>query len=342
MIQEKIEKNIGRVIQEQKTNYIVYFNNQEYFAVVRGKFHDDSQKEKIFPKVGDYVEFEIVSDQLIIENILPRRNEIKRKSAHDDSVQVLVANVDFVFIVMGLDNDYNLNRLERYILLSNQNDVKPLVILNKKDLIDNNQLIEKEQEILKRIGDVPVHSISAEENIDLDIFYDYLSQDKTGVLLGSSGAGKSTITNNLLKLQEQKTNDVRYDDSKGRHTTTSRQLFSLPKGGYLIDTPGMRELGFSKDQEVKKEDTFQEIETIALNCKYRKCDHQKTEGCAVLVAIENNQISQKQFDNYLKIKKEQEFFNSKLDPQIEKEYKNRQKKLHKKNIKIQKNKYLGR
>jgi len=287
---------IGRVITEHKASYVVLVCGKQYTAHVRGCFHQ--QEDKKFPKVGDYVELAFLDDnKVVIEKILPRTSEVVRKSAHDETVQVIVANIDYVFIVMGVDNDFNLRRLERYLAISNQAHITPVVILNKSDIaVDIDMYISQTKAI---IGDVAVHAVSAKKGDGMEVFNLYLQNGKTGVLLGSSGAGKSTIINHLLKDTVQKIKDVRVHDSRGRHTTTVRQLFELPSTGFLIDTPGMRELGFIKKDDIG--DTFSDIELLASKCRFPNCDHIKSDGCRVQEALQKKEIDQKHFDNYLKL-----------------------------------------
>jgi ribosome biogenesis GTPase len=291
------QKIRGRVITEHKASYIVSDGIFEYVATIRGHFHEATQKQ--FPKVGDFVQLTVLEDEKgIIESIEKRASEVIRKSAHDDTLQVMVTNVDFVFIVMGLDADFNLRRLERYLVLSEQAGITPIVILNKADVVDDAaSYVMQAQEVS---GKAEVFAISAETGENMDVFDSYLKNDKTAVLLGSSGAGKSTITNYLLKRTEQDTKTVRELDSRGRHTTTVRQLFKVPTGGYLIDTPGMRELGFVSDEEIT-EGTFADIESLTQACKFTNCDHVKSAGCAVQEALQKGELDQKHFDNYLKL-----------------------------------------
>ncbi len=287
----------GRIVTEHKASYVVFADGEEYIASVRGHFHDE--EEKRFPKVGDYVELSILEEgKAVIEHIEPRKSEVVRKSAHDDTVQVMVANVDYVFIVMGLDDDFNLRRLERYLVLSEQAHITPVIILNKMDVaVDVDRYLRQVQEVAQN---VEVCAVSAKTGEGMDVFRKYLKGGATGVLLGSSGAGKSTITNYLLQQVQQETKAVRETDSRGRHTTTKRELFQLPSGGYLIDTPGMRELGFVQEDDIG-EGTFSDIELLAYQCKFSNCDHLKSTGCAVQQALSEGILDEKHFKNYIKL-----------------------------------------
>lgn len=314
----------ARVIKEHKTNYVISVDGQELTATVRGSFFDGV----LFPKVGDFVVYDEVSEgKAVIEEIKPRTSTVARKAVETGEVQVIVANVDIIFIVMGLDNDFNLSRLERYLLLAKQSEIPSVVILNKSDSVDDcSEYVDQAEEVS---GSSPVHAVSALTGDGMKSLLAHLSPDVVAVLLGSSGAGKSTITNWLLNEDKQEALEVRKDDSKGRHTTTSRQLFSLPTGGYLIDTPGMRELGVIDTTTEDENIIFSKLEALTKQCQFSNCDHEKSKGCAVLEAIENDDVSERQLQNYKKLQRERLFEESKRDVGLSRQQKQRQKKLYK-------------
>lgn len=296
----------GRVIEVHRTNFIVKSEETEYTATVRGSFHEDGE----FPKVGDYVTFAILEDdQAVIEMVRPRTSVIKRKSVSTDEEQIMVSNVNLIFIVMGLDGDYNISRLERYLLLAKQSAIPAVIVLNKTDITTRYE--EQLQEVEAVAGPVHIISTAALTGEGMLAIKECFTQDTTAVLLGSSGAGKSTITNWLIGENKQAVRDIRTDDSRGRHTTTSRQLFELPFGGFLIDTPGMRELGVLESESTAEIEVFHKLERLAAQCAFANCDHDKSAGCVVLDALEAGEISEREVRNYRKIAREREFFASK-------------------------------
>jgi len=322
----------GRIIEEHKTRYSISFEGEVFSAVVRGIFHrDKSAQDRVYPKVGDFVEYTMIGESdAVIENLLPRRTEVMRavpaRNPDEASVtsEVIVSNVDMIFIVVGLDNNFNISRIERYVLLASQSRISAVILLNKSDEVpDSDEYIQKVKHVLSHI---PVHAISATSGTNMEVIKSYIKADTTAVLLGSSGAGKSTITNWLIGEQKQTIGEVRQKDSRGKHTTTSRQLFTIPTGGFLIDTPGMRELGVMSTQENEAE-TFTDIDLLKQECKFNKCDHQKTDGCAILEAIAHGEMDQKHLDNYLKIQGEREYSENRVNTTTNRGYKNKKRKL---------------
>lgn len=327
----------GRVIEEHKTNYIISTEDGELVATVRGSFFDTEE----FPKVGDWVLCsEVSNNKAVIEEILPRTSTIVRKSANTEIPQIILANVDLIFIVMGMDGDFNLSRLERYLLLASQSNVRAVVILNKADQVENVDIYINETKAVT--GETPVHAVSALTSEGMEILLTYFNPDTTIVLLGSSGAGKSTITNWLLREDKQSVADVRVDDSRGRHTTTSRQLFSLPTGGFLIDTPGMRELGISESSADAEDDVFAKIEALSNECQFNNCDHEKSKGCAVLEAIALGEVTERQLKNYQKLKRERLHEESKYNEELAVKANLQQKKLIQKRVGVLRKKNFGR
>jgi ribosome biogenesis GTPase len=321
----------GRITEVHRTNFIVKTDGKEFTATVRGNFHADGD----FPKVGDYVSFETLEDEkAVIESIHDRKSVIKRKAADSDEEQIIATNVDLIFIVIGLDGDFSLSRLERYLLLVAQSQIPAVVVLNKSDIAD--ELEEKLHSVSEATGETPVMVVSATTGDNMEAFSEYLKPLSTAVLLGSSGAGKSTITNWLLDKEVQAVKEIREDDSRGRHTTTSRQLFSLQNGGFLIDTPGMRELGVLDSDEEDEMAVFEKIEEFSLQCKFRNCDHEKSTGCAVLAALESGDLTDREIGNYHKLQRERAFQESKDSTGTSRYHSQNQKRQSQKHAAIQK------
>jgi len=300
----------GRVVVVERVYVTVVLESAETIeATVRGEFHETGE----YPKVGDWVTvtFAVAGEgtHAVIEEILPRTSTIARLDQETRQPQILVTNVDIVFIVAGLDGDFNVKRIERYLLLARQSNIQPIVVLNKAD-IEPDATLKKEQIEIVADG-APVLVVSAATGEGLAEMRSYIQKDTTAVLLGSSGAGKSTITNWLLGETAQETNAVRLDDSRGRHTTTTRELFSLPDGGFLIDTPGMRELGLIEAEAATDDRLIAQVEELATQCKFSNCDHHKSAGCAVLAAIDSGELEEASLENYYKLERERAWLQDK-------------------------------
>ena len=328
---------VGRITEVHRTNFVVKTEADELIATVRGNFHAEGD----FPKVGDFVLLEVLDDgKAVIEEVVNRRSVIKRKAADSDEEQIIAANVDVIFVVLGLDGDYSINRLERYLLLAAQSGIEAVIVLNKADIADD--LEQKIREVEAVAGDINVEVVSATNGENMAALRGYVAEGKTAVLLGSSGAGKSTITNWLLQADVQAVQATRSDDNKGRHTTTSRQLFALPSGGFIIDTPGMRVLGVIDNDDQKEAEVFNKIDEIAARCKFRNCDHEKSAGCAVLEALETGDLTERELDNYHKILREQDYQDSKDTSEAGRHYAHNQKRQQQKYAAIQKEKMSRR
>ncbi|HBC45593.1 MAG TPA: ribosome small subunit-dependent GTPase A, partial [candidate division Zixibacteria bacterium] len=273
----------------------------ELVAEVSGKYR--YQSEGKFPTVGDWVALSRHNqDRAIIHALLPRQSAFARKAAGKETQeQVVATNIDTVFIVIGLDNNYNLRRIERYLTLAWESGAVPVLLLNKSDLCA--ELESRIAEVSALAIGTSVHAISAKDGQGLEALGVYLVQGKTAAFLGSSGVGKSSIINRLLGEDRLATNTVSDAESRGRHTTTHRELLLLPEGGIVIDTPGMRELQVWGDDQGLRQ-VFDDIEELAIGCRFRDCGHQSEPGCAVRVAIENGTLDTGRFQSYLKLKKE--------------------------------------
>ncbi len=296
-----------RVTRDNRTIYSAIGEAGEYSCEVSGKFRHGAGEKSGYPVVGDWVVVTIRPNEkkATIHAILPRKNKFSRKVAGDvTDEQVIAANIDTVFIVTGLDENYNLRRIERYLSVAWDSGITPVILLNKSDICPEYDARVNEVESIA-IG-TDVLAVSALESTGIDFLARYLKKGQTVAFLGSSGVGKSTIINSLLGTEHMKVNEVNEVGSRGRHTTTHRELIVLPDGGMVIDTPGMRELQVWGEEEGLKQ-VFDDIERLAEACQFRDCNHESEPGCAVREALETNNLSAKRFESYLKLKKEYEY-----------------------------------
>ena len=294
----------ARVAIEFNYIYRVYAEAGEWQAQHAGRMLHRAEDKGQLSAVGDWVAVRPTPGEAMatIEAVLPRRSKFSRKVAGDATEeQIVAANIDTVFLVMGLDGDYNPRRLERYLLMAYESGASPVVILNKLDVAPD--LDAAIAEIGALAVGTPVHAVSARNRQGLDVIEPYLGAGRTGALLGSSGAGKSTLVNALVGEDLIKTQDVRASDSRGRHTTRHRHLILLPRGGLLIDTPGMRELQFWGASEGVAE-TFDDVESLAGRCHFTDCRHREEPRCAVKLAVAEGTLAAERLVNYLKIQDE--------------------------------------
>lgn len=299
---EKYMNNIGRVISVNKNNWNVLFNNENVTATIRKKKNRDE-----LPVVGDYV---IINkdkyDNYTIEEIVNRKNTLKKLSIDrttekykNGKEQILASNVDIVFIVTSLNNDFNIARLERLVLLGNKANSKIAFILTKSDLCSIKDR-ENYRKIIEERFNYPVFIISSYNKEGIDDLKSVWKENETAVFIGSSGVGKSTLINTLLDNSEIKTNDIRHKDDKGKHTTTSRNLYILKDSRIVIDEPGIRSVA-SNDMSSDLNVVFSKIIELSKECKYTTCTHENIKVCRILQAIENGEISQEEFNRYKKL-----------------------------------------
>lgn len=294
--------NVGRVISVNKNNWNVLFNNENVTATIRKKKNRDE-----LPVVGDYV---IINkdeyDNYTIEEIVNRKNTLKKLSIDratekykNGKEQILASNVDIVFIVTSLNNDFNIARLERLVLLGNKANSKIAFILTKSDLCSIKDR-ENYRKIIEDRFNYPVFIISSYNKEGIDDLKSVWKENETAVFIGSSGVGKSTLINTLLDNSEIKTNDIRHKDDKGKHTTTSRNLYILKDSRIVIDEPGIRSVA-SNDMNSDLNVVFSKIIELSKECKYTTCTHENIKVCRILQAIENGEISQEEFNRYKKL-----------------------------------------
>ena len=303
------ENKVARIIATHKDRFEIVCNQGKGFAKIkRGSFYENP--DSIYPTTGDFVliEWNNSGDSMIYET-LKRQSSFsrtaassdKKKELHTQHEQLVASNFDYVFIMQSLNNNFNLNRIERYLSLAWESGGVPVIVLTKSDLVENSQEYIDQVESVA-IG-VDIYAVSCITKAGIDNIKKYFNKGKTIVFLGSSGVGKSTLVNTLYGEEVMKTQEVREDDSRGRHTTTSRNLIMLPNGAMIIDTPGMRELGmWNATEGISK--TFEDIEELTKHCKFSDCTHTNEPGCKILESIENGELSEDRFLQYQKLLKE--------------------------------------
>ncbi|WP_027339810.1 ribosome small subunit-dependent GTPase A [Halonatronum saccharophilum] len=294
---------IARVAIKYRDIYKVYSEEGEILAETTGKM----RYNEAFPAVGDWVLVSINEgdERAIIHSILPRKSKVSRKVAGNTTYeQVVASNLDTIFIVSSLNQDFNLRRIERYLTIVWESGANPVIVLSKADLCPD--VDSKIMEVEGVAFGVPVHPISSLTDEGIGDLSQYLQEGETVALIGSSGVGKSTLVNKLIGEERLKVQDIREDDDKGKHTTTHRELIPLKEGGVIIDTPGMREIQLWDGGEGLK-DTFGDIEELASRCHFNDCNHDSEPKCAVKRAIEEGELPQERLKSYRKLQRELEY-----------------------------------
>jgi ribosome biogenesis GTPase len=303
--------SIARVIEENRGSYRIKTATHEMPAEISGKLRFTAESREDLPAVGDWVAVSTFDDntRAVIHAVLPRKTLIARKAAGERTEkQIIAANVDIIFIVQGLDHNFNPRRLERYLVVAHESGATPVVLLSKADLLSPQELQVRKQEAAAVSAGAQVIAYSAATGDGLDEIKRLITEGVTVCLIGSSGVGKSTLINTLAGEELLETGSVREDDSRGRHTTVRRQMVFLPGGGILIDTPGMRELGLWH-AESSLDVTFPEIAELAEGCKFSDCTHTHEPECAVRAAAEQGVLDARRFASYIKLRKEAERMN---------------------------------
>jgi ribosome biogenesis GTPase len=293
---------LARVVAQHRAGYELHDGQTLFGAQPDGRYLKRGFDATERPVVGDFVEV-VDGKPPHIVNVLPRRTTLSRAAAGERYERQLIAtNIDYVLVLTGLDGDFNPARIERYLSLTEDSGARAVVLLSKLDTRDDAD--EQIAALRQRLpAETPIHALNGKDPASVDQLAAYLRPGDSAVLVGSSGAGKSTLTNTLLGTARMATAEVRNHDSRGRHTTTHRALLQLPSGGCMIDTPGMRELKLTGEENL---DLFSDIEALAEACRFADCGHGSEPGCAVQVALDNGELAPGRWRNYLKLHDERE------------------------------------
>jgi len=306
----------ARVVSQQRGLWRVAGDFEECWAEPSGKFRKESEEGGDWPAVGDWVSAELRPEKqsALIQRVLPRRSRFVRKVAGKQvEEQVIVANIDVALIVTALDGDFSVRRIERYLAQCWESGARPAMVLNKADACaEPGKLVAEVERVA--MG-APVFLVSAKTGEGVEALEASFARGQTMVLLGSSGVGKSTLVNRLLREERQSTHEVRESDSKGRHTTTSRELFVMSNGALIIDTPGLRELQLWNATEGLTQ-TFADVDQLAAQCRFTDCRHESEPGCAVQAAIRASILDAGRLESWRKLQREQDFFARKVNPEI--------------------------
>jgi ribosome biogenesis GTPase len=319
----------GRVVAAHTRLLRVRGEAGERLAEAAGRLRHEARGPEDLPAVGDWVALRPRAGERrgVIQALLPRRTAFVRRAAGDQAVaQVLAANVDTVFLVAGLDGDFNPRRIERALVVAWESGAEPVILLNKADICPDAEA--RRTEIVRAAPGVPVHVIAAKAGWGLETLAPYLARGRTVALLGSSGVGKSTLVNRLLGEEKLKTREVSAADQRGRHATTHRELVPLPGGGLLLDTPGFREIQLWAGGEGLQA-VFEDVEALAASCRFRDCAHDGEPGCAVRGALETGALEPKRLGSYRKLQGELRAFETREDPVRRRAEKARWRTIHK-------------
>ena len=311
---------VARVVAEYREVYKVRNSEGEFLAKVTGKHMFTAVRREDYPAVGDWVAIEgLPENKALVRGILQRKTILKKKYSNKQENQIIATNIDTAFIVESMDRDYNLNRFERFFILAIEGNITPVMILNKIDLISKAELDMRINKIKRRFNSVAIIATSTLMKDGLNDLRNYIESGKTYCFLGSSGVGKSSLINGLLQKDEIKTREMGVVTGKGKHTTTTREMYFIENGGLVIDNPGTREVGIA-DSDVGIEAVFDGISNLSKGCKYSNCTHMHEPGCVVLKALEEEKLDKDKYTNFIKLKKEAEFY--KMN-NVEKRKKNR-------------------
>ena len=302
------EFSVGRVAQHHKDSYLVLTEQGSKRAVITGNLRYSASAKTDLPVVGDWVLLIASDDLYLIYQVLPRLSRLERQAVHSSGeTQLIATNIDYALIVQSVDQNFNLNRLERYVSICYTGNIKPVIVLNKTDLITSDQLSDMTNKVKQRLPGISlITSTTLVKNGAQDLVKS-LEPQKTYCLVGSSGVGKSSLINAMTKRSLMKTSDISSAHQKGKHTTTHRELIVLDNGALIIDTPGMRELGVLEDGAGISE-TFEQIDALSKSCHFADCTHTDEPNCAVLKAIEGGQLDPLALKNFKKLQRESQRF----------------------------------
>lgn len=300
------EVHLGRILQENREGYLIALEQGQVFAEPAGRLFQDQDLRSLLPSVGDWVMLTIPRDQEIgvVQQTLPRISALVRKMpGKREKVQVIAANVDRVFIITSLDNGLNMRKLERFLVAVTSGGARPVILLSKTDLLEQEQVEDFTRSAVEGAMDVQVIAYSAVSGQGIQEIRGLLEPFSTVCFVGSSGVGKSTLLNVLAGSDLAATGQVREIDSKGRHTTTHREIFFLPCGSMILDTPGIRELALW-EAGAGIEETFHDVLELAGECRFSNCSHLHEPECGVLGALASGQLSRERYESFLKLSRE--------------------------------------
>lgn len=305
--------DVGRVVSEHKDRYEVKSAEGDFECEVIGNLRYNAVSRNDLPAVGDWVAISPYDEnKALIHGVYQRHSIIERQAVGKVSQkQIIATNIDFGLIVLSINRDFNVNRVERYLTICNASNISPIILLSKVDLIEEEEIKDLFQQIKDRIKNVPIIALSNHSKVGLKSIKELIQKGKTYCLLGSSGVGKSTLLNNLIGSDMMETGEISESIDRGKHVTSHRELVVLDQGGIIIDNPGMREVGITNSSE-GLEITFDQIVELSDQCKFRDCSHTNESGCAILEALDSGDLDEDAYDNFQKMERERAHFETSL------------------------------